>query len=79
MTEELEGKDPDAQQPEGNLTLLQMLSSVMAAAFGVQSSKNRKRDFSRGKPLHFIVLGILFTALFVLAVITVVRVVLSGV
>ncbi|RBB92062.1 hypothetical protein C3E97_034195, partial [Pseudomonas sp. MWU12-2115] len=31
-----------------------------------QSGKNRARDFSHGKPSHFIVLGIVFTALFVL-------------
>jgi hypothetical protein len=43
-----------------------MLQSVLAAAFGVQSGKNRARDFSHGKPSHFIVLGILFTTLFVL-------------
>ena len=47
-------------------TFLQMLQSVLAAAFGVQSGKNRARDFSHGKPSHFIVLGILFTTLFVL-------------
>ncbi|BAQ81667.1 DUF2970 domain-containing protein [Pseudomonas sp. TKO26] len=47
-------------------TFLQMLQSVLAAAFGVQSGKNRARDFSHGKPSHFIVLGIVFTALFVL-------------
>ena len=40
----------------------QMLHSVMAAAFGVQSGKNRARDFTHGKPSHFVVLGILFTA-----------------
>ena len=31
-------------------TFLQMLQSVLAAAFGVQSGKNRARDFSHGKP-----------------------------
>jgi len=67
---------PDAEE---KLTFLQMLSSVLAAAFGVQSSKNRERDFSRGKPLHFIILGVLFTVVFVLVVVTVVQLVLSSV
>ncbi len=42
----------------------QMLHSVMAAAFGVQSGKNRARDFTDGWPSHFVLLGILFTAVF---------------
>ena len=36
------------------LTLWEMLQSVLAAAIGVQSGKKRSRDFSRGKPSHFI-------------------------
>ncbi|BAQ75512.1 uncharacterized protein POS17_3818 [Pseudomonas sp. Os17] len=58
----MEDPSNDHQPP----TFLQMLQSVLAAAFGVQSGKNRARDFSHGKPSHFIVLGIVFTALFVL-------------
>ena len=69
---------PREQDDEG-LSLLQMISSVLAAAFGVQSSKNRERDFSRGKPMHFITLGLVFTVLFVLTVITVVNLVLRSV
>lgn len=46
-------------------TLRQLLHSVLAAAFGVQTGKNRTRDFTHGNPLHFIVAGILFTLLFV--------------
>jgi len=47
-------------------TLWQMLLSIASAALGVQSQKNRERDFTHGKPLHFIVLGVLCTALFAL-------------
>lgn len=57
-------------------TLWQMLQSVLAAAFGVQSGKNRARDFTRGKPSHFIILGVLFTTLFVLVIFGVVKLVL---
>lgn len=53
-------------QEEGSLTFWQVLSSTLAAAVGVQSSANRKRDFSRGKASHFILMGIGFTVLFVL-------------
>lgn len=57
------------------------LMSVLAAALGVQSNKARERDFSHGKPSHFVMLGVGFTALFVLIVLGVVKLVLrlSGV
>ncbi|WP_275629708.1 DUF2970 domain-containing protein [Pseudomonas sp. 273] len=54
----------------------QMLQSVLAAAFGVQSGKNRTRDFSHGKPSHFIFLGVAFTLVFVLLLYALVRLVL---
>jgi hypothetical protein len=73
--------DRGAEDPaeDQKLSLWQMLGSVLAAAFGVQSSKNRERDFNRGRPVHFIILGIVFTAVFVLVVVGVVRLVLSSV
>ena len=58
------------------LSLWQMLQSVLSAALGVQSGKNRARDFSRGKPSHFIALGVLFTLVFVLVIFAVVKLVL---
>jgi len=63
-------------EQEKNLTLRQMLGSVLAAALGVQSGKNRARDFSHGKPSRFIILGVGFTVLFVLIVLGVVKLVL---
>ncbi|SFQ26664.1 Protein of unknown function [Geopseudomonas sagittaria] len=72
-------KHPPADKPDDDaqpLTLRQMLHSVLAAALGVQSNKNRTRDFSRGKPSHFIVLGLLFTGLFVLLLFALVKLVL---
>lgn len=56
---------------------LQVIKSVLAAAFGVQSSKNRERDFNHGSHKVFIITGIVFTLLFILTVVFVVRVVLS--
>ena len=58
------------------LTLWEMLQSVLSAALGVQSGKNRSRDFSRGRPSHFIILGVLFTAVFVLVIFGIVKLVL---
>lgn len=57
-------------------TFWQMLLSVMAAAFGVQSGKNRERDFTHGKPSHFVIMGVLFTAVFVLTLFGIVQLVL---
>lgn len=58
------------------LSFREMLQSILAAAFGVQSGKNRARDFSRGKPSHFIALGLMFTALFVVVLFALVQLVL---
>jgi hypothetical protein len=54
-------------------TLLQTAASVLAAAFGVQSSKNRARDFKHGKASTFIAGGIIFTVLLVAAIYLAVR------
>ena len=67
----------DAPEEKG-LSTLQLAHSAIMAAIGVQSSENRKRDFSRGKPGQFIVIGIVFTALFVLVIVGVVNLVLSS-
>lgn len=49
-------------------TLWQTIASVGAAFFGVQTRKNRERDFTRGKASHFIIIGIAMTIVFVLVV-----------
>lgn len=66
----------DTDKDDKPLTFREMLQSVLAAAFGVQSGKNRARDFSRGKPSHFILLGVMFTAIFVLVLFALVKLVL---
>lgn len=64
------------EEKEKNPGLGQIVGSVFAAAFGVQSSKNQERDFKHGKARVFIVSGIVFTLLFIGTVFTVVRLVL---
>ena len=78
MTDDTDNPDAQPQDDDG-LTLLQLIGSALAAGFGVQSSANRKRDFSKGKPSQFITIGILFTALFVLIMVGIVNLVLSAV
>ena len=65
-----ENEDNDSQKIRPNL--VQVVFSVLAAAIGVQNSKNRERDFATGNPLVFIIVGLIFTVLFVLALVGVV-------
>lgn len=70
-----EKDNPDDKTP-GKPGFLSIVRSTLAAAIGVQSSKNRERDFTQGSPLAFIAAGIIFTVLFILTVVTVVHLVL---
>lgn len=72
-------QDTDDKTDDDSLTLWQLIGSALSAAFGVQSSKKRHRDFSKGKPGQFIAVGIIFTALFVLIMVGIVNLVLSTV
>lgn len=68
-------RDQDKSHPKPNF--FQIVLSVIAAAFGVQSSKNRERDFKGGNIYVYIAAGVIFTAVFVAVVILVVRLVLA--
>ena len=61
------------QQPPG---FVDVVKSVLASFFGVQSSKKRERDFTHGKPIHYIVVGLLATVMFILIIWSVVSLVL---
>jgi len=58
-------------------SLLRVLSSVLASMFGVQSSHKREADFAHGKASHFIIIGLVVTLIFILAVWGVVLLVMS--
>ena len=47
------------------MNFLSTLKSVAAAFLGVQSDKNRNRDFSEGKPSHFIIAGLIGVIIFI--------------
>ena len=65
------------QSPEKPPTLLQVVGSVLASFFGVQGSKARERDFKHGRAGVFIAVGIGMTALFVVTVLLIVKLVLK--
>ncbi len=52
--------------------------STFAAAFGVQNRKNLEKDFKHGNIYTYIAAGIIFTVLFVITVVIVVKVVLAN-
>ena len=54
-----------------------VIAGVMAAALGVQSEKNRQRDFEHGSPRQFLLVAIIATLVFIVLVYAVVRVVLK--
>ena len=66
--------NPDKQIRSG---FLSVLSSVLAAFFGVQNRKNYEKDFRHGKAKDFVIVGLIMTAVLVLTVITIVKIVLS--
>ena len=53
-----------------------MLLSVMQASFGVQNKANKERDFASGSITGFIVAALIFTAIFIAVLVTIVRIVL---
>lgn len=52
--------------------------SVAAAFFGVQSNKNRERDFSEGKLSHFIVVGVIGVIIFIAVLVAIVTLVVPS-
>ncbi len=68
----------DEKSPKDKLNILQLIQSVFAASMGVQSNKNRERDFKKGSAKAFIIAGIIGTILFVLTIFTIVKLVLMS-
>ncbi len=68
----------ETQQKVKKLSVWQIISSVLAAAIGVQSNKNRERDFTRAKPTTYIIAGAIFTLLFILTLVILVNIILKS-
>lgn len=78
MKEEHDNDDQPRDTPPAPLKPWQVISSVFAAGLGVQSSRNRERDFKQGRFGVFVVAGLVFTLLFIGTVFTVVQLVLKN-
>jgi hypothetical protein len=53
--------------------LLQVIGSVLSAAFGVQNAKNRERDFQHGNLKTFLLVGVSATIMFILLIYRIVK------
>lgn len=69
---------PEEGEKKEKLRPMQVIGSIFAAGLGVQSSKNRERDFKEGRAGVFIAAGVIFTVLFVGVVVAVVQLVLNS-
>lgn len=69
--------DQNTPRPKGP-GVFKILQSVLAGALGVQSDKRREEDFSSHSPWPYIIAGILFTVGFVVTLLLIVNLVLSG-
>ncbi|HAS16260.1 MULTISPECIES: DUF2970 domain-containing protein [Idiomarina] len=61
------------------LGIVSMVVSVLAAFLGVQTEKNRQRDFQHGSPKAYIIIGVILTILFVLGLVGLVNIVMANV
>ena len=58
-------------------SFIDVLGSVLASMFGVQSNRKREEDFTHGKPSQYIIIGLLVTLAFILTVWSVVSLVMK--
>lgn len=63
-------EEPDDDKP---LTLLEVMGTVLWTAFGVSTRARRERDFKRGKGWQFFIAGVIYMALLLTGLITLVN------
>ena len=70
--------EQDNNADRKSLNPFQVISSVFAAGLGVQSSKNRERDFNQGRAGVFVAAGVIFTLGFIAVMVVIVQLVIKG-
>ncbi len=68
-----ENQPPERHKPSWRRIML----STFAAAFGVQSDQNRQHDFQQKSIVPFLVAGVVFTLVFLLALIFIVSMIVD--
>ena len=48
------------------MSIWRTIISILQAFFGVQSAKNRDRDFTQGNPITFLITGLVITVVFLI-------------
>ncbi len=62
-----------ARQDERKTTFLEVCQGVLAGLFGVQSQKNRERDFKRGNGGDYILIYVVMVVALVIGMVVVVK------
>lgn len=76
LTNQLELRDLEnmgEKEEQKSPGIFSVILSVLAAMIGVQSDKNRDRDFKQGKLGNYIFIGIIMVAIFVFTLIAIVN------
>lgn len=68
-------QDSQGDSQQRRLPFWRMMLSVLQASFGVQSRENKERDFTQGSIAGFIAAALIFTVIFVLALMFIVSLV----
>ncbi|MCG8533770.1 MAG: DUF2970 domain-containing protein [Pseudomonadales bacterium] len=71
-------ENPEKQPDSSERGFLGVLQSVVAAIFGIQSDKNRQKDFKKGDASQFIVMGIVAVVVIMVTMLVVVNQVLES-
>ncbi len=58
-------------------SFIDVLGSVLASMFGVQSNRKREEDFTHGKPSQYVIIGLIVTVVFMLTIWSVVSLVMK--
>ena len=74
----MEKRDINESNDEKKPSFWQIVFSTLAAFLGVQSNKNRERDFKYGNIYVYIVSGLIFTIMFIFTVVSVVNLVIHN-
>jgi hypothetical protein len=69
--------DQDKKDATRAPSFIDVLGSVLASMFGVQSNRNREKDFTHGKPSQYIIIGLIVTVVFMLTIWVVVSLVMK--
>ena len=66
------------REREVSMNFVKTIKSVVAAFLGVQSDKNRERDFQEGQLSHFVIVGIATVLIFIVCLVVIVSLVIPS-